>query len=280
MANWKVQTASVEVTTDGGISTLVLRIDKDTEIDGTIQPTWPKDIVGIFTQYDVAAPYNWGYQIQPRDLNDIQNNGALPVELMVFNASVSEKGVYLNWETATEVNNYGFEVERQNVNVTQIASNLSNNFILSGDEGWEKVGFVEGAGNSNSNKVYSFTDKQVTLSGKFLYRLKQIDIDGRFEYSNTVEIEVGVPTKFEVAQNYPNPFNPSTTIAYSIPERMNVKVIVYNMIGEVVSVLLDQEQLAGKYKLDFNGSYLSSGTYFYRISAGQNVEVKKMIILK
>ncbi len=259
--------ANVEITDNGGTDVLTLRIDKDTEIDGTSEPTWPKDIVGIFTQFDVSAPYTWGYQIQPRDLDDIQEDGALPVELTTLIANISENGVSLNWETATEVNNYGFEVERKVLKQAQ-------------NDSWNKIGFVEGHGNSNSKKIYNFSDNSVSASGKYSYRLKQIDIDGQYEYSQTIEIEVGIPTEFEVAQNYPNPFNPTTTISYSIPERSNVKIDVFNMLGQRVIGLLEKEHLPGKYKIEFDASNLSSGTYIYRVSSSKQSEIRKMMILK
>jgi Lamin Tail Domain/Secretion system C-terminal sorting domain len=196
--------------------------------------------------------------------------GTLPVELTTFSASVLENTVNLNWETATEVNNYGFEIERKIV--TQIASNLSNS--------WGKVGFIEGHGNSNSTKNYSFQDNSISLSGGYSYRLKQIDIDGKYEYSQIVEVEIGIPTEFEVAQNFPNPFNPTTSISFSLPEKANVEVVIYNMLGEIVNTLVNIEMEAGKYRYNFNASKLSSGTYIYRVSAGNNVEVRKMILLK
>lgn len=259
--------ANFEVTDDGGISKLLIRVDRDTEIDGTAEPTWPKDVVGIFNQYDVAAPYTWGYQIQPRDLDDIQEDGALPVELITFIANITENSVILNWETATEVNNYGFEVERKVLRQAQ-------------NDSWNKIGFVEGHGNSNSKKIYNFSDNSVSASGKYSYRLKQIDIDGQYEYSQTIEIEVGIPTEFEVAQNYPNPFNPTTTISYSIPERINVTIDVFNMLGQRVLSLLDKEHLPGKYKIELDASNLSSGTYIYRVSTSKQSVIRKMMILK
>jgi Lamin Tail Domain/Secretion system C-terminal sorting domain len=196
--------------------------------------------------------------------------GTLPVELTTFAANVFENDVNLNWETATEVNNYGFEIERKIV--TQIASNLSNT--------WGKIGFVNGHGNSNSTKNYSFQDNSISLSGGYSYRLKQIDIDGKYEYSQIVEVEIGIPTEFEVAQNFPNPFNPTTSISFSLPEKANVEVVIYSMLGEIVHTLVNSEMEAGKYRYDFNASNLSSGTYIYRVSTGNNVEVRKMILLK
>ena len=189
-------------------------------------------------------------------------DGALPVELTAFSAQVSGKTVNLNWETATEVNNYGFNVERR---------------PEAGD--WSTVDFVEGHGNSNSIKHYSFTDN-VSLSGKYSYRLKQVDIDGMYEYSNLIEVTVGTPSKFEVAQNYPNPFNPTTTISFSLPQKENVQVIVYNSLGEIVKTLVNQDLEVGIHSYNFDASTLGSGVYYYKVTAGKNIQTNKMILIK
>lgn len=267
---WPVLTsnANIEITDDGGTTKYIIRVDKDTEIDGTTEPAWPKDVVGILTQYDSSPPYDFGYQILPRDLNDIQNDGALPAELSTFTAFVIENEIQLIWETETEVNNYGFDVERQK---SEMSSHKAE---------WKKVAFIEGLGNSDSKRNYSFIDKTADISGKYNYRLKQIDIDGGYKYTESIEVEIGIPNKFEVAQNYPNPFNPTTTISYSIPERSKVQITIYNVLGQLVKKLLDKEQLPGKYKLSFDASSLSSGTYIYKVSAGENIKVRKMVLIK
>ncbi len=213
---------------------------------------------------------------------DGRENNPTPVELTTFTATVQNGIVMLKWQTATEVNNYGFEVERQNV--AQIANNLSNK--------WETLGFVEGHGNSNSPKEYSFTDKPAE-NGKYSYRLKQIDLDGSFTYSNTVEAVIGLPTKFELSQNYPNPFSagggtsaPITTIKYSIPNivgtahELSLHLFVYDMLGRKVATLVNKKQAPGNYSVQFNASNLPSGIYFYRLEAGSFTKVKKMVLLK
>ena len=197
-----------------------------------------------------------------------------PVELTSFTANVSGSNVKLNWETATEINNYGFEIERA-------AENSE----------WQKIGFVEGAGNSNSPKKYSFTDN-VGKSGSYSYRLKQIDVNGDYKYSQIVEVSVGLPTKFELKQNYPNPFNPTTTIKYSIPSviarseatrqsaGMLVQLKVYDMLGREVATLVNREQTPGNYAVEFDASRFSSGVYFYTLKAGEFTSTKKMILMK
>jgi hypothetical protein len=192
--------------------------------------------------------------------------GVLPVELVSFTATANRGNAELRWSTATEVNNYGFEIER-----SQTAD-------------WQKVGFVGGAGTSNSPKEYSFSDKNIS-TGKYSYRLKQIDRDGKFEYSQSVEVAIGqAPQKFALLQNYPNPFNPSTKIQYSLENAVQVSLKVYNVLGEEVATLVNELQEAGSYTVPFsanNGTVtLSSGVYLYRLEAGQFVSTKKLVLMK
>jgi len=141
--------------------------------------------------------------------------------------------------------------------------------------------FVEGHGNSNSPKSYSFTDKNISGSSKFYYRLKQIDNDGHFEYSDIVEVDLNIPAKFVLEQNYPNPFNPSTTIRFAFEESTFAALKVYNVVGEEVAELFKGTADAGRiYSLNFDASDLSSGIYFYKLISGKNVAVKKMILLR
>jgi len=199
----------------------------------------------------------------------------VPVELTSFAASAQNNGVLLNWSTATEINNSGFDVERKQVN-----TNLPD-----GKAGWSKIAFVNGNGTTSSEKKYSYFDpasgtgKNLT-PGKYQYRLKQIDFDGSFEYSEIVEISFGVPSKFELAQNYPNPFNPSTTISYSLPKAGYVSLKVYNALGQEIAALVNGIKEAGNHKIDFNASNLNSGIYFYKIEAGDITQVKKMTLIK
>ncbi len=204
-------------------------------------------------------------------------DGALPVELTTFTAFAKEKEVILNWETATEVNNYGFYVERSSLSASPR------------QDGWEKIGFVEGHGNSNSPKTYSYLDNSVN-SGKYEYRLKQVDIDGSFEYSETVEVNLEIPTEFKLAQNYPNPFNPVTTIKYSIPlletlpetssQNKHVLLKVFDVLGQEVATLVNKEQNAGTYEIEFDASELNSGIYIYSLQTSQSVINRKMILMK
>ena len=145
--------------------------------------------------------------------------------------------------------------------------------------GWEMIGFVEGHGNSNSPKEYFFIDDNVT-SGKYAYRLKQIDNDGTYEFSKVIEIDVDAPLGYELSQNYPNPFNPTTTIKFSLPEAANVKLSLYNIIGETVALLVNEFKEAGVHTINFNASDLNSGIYFYKLEADNFVKIRKMSLIK
>ena len=196
-------------------------------------------------------------------------SAALPVELTSFTATETSALSTLHWQTATEVNNYGFDIEKA------VFSKRSS------DISWKKVGFVEGVGNSNSPKEYSFTDKNIS-SGKYSYRLKQIDRDGKFIYSSEVEVTVAVPKLFALAQNYPNPFNPTTTISYQLPANSFTTLKVYDALGKEVATLVNEMKEAGSYdvQLSTNNYQLSSGVYFYKMTTGKFSAVKKLILLK
>ena len=190
----------------------------------------------------------------------------LPVELTSFTANFTNNKVNLKWSTATEINNYGYEIER-------LKKETLNN-------SWTKIGFVEGAGNSNSLNEYSFTDEKV-VDGKYIYRLKQLDLDGKFEYSNEIEVLVNqIPTEFSLNQNYPNPFNPSTTISFSTPNDGFVTLKIYDLLGREITELVNQKLSAGNYKYDFDASKLTSGIYFYTLGCNDFTATKKMILTK
>jgi hypothetical protein len=186
----------------------------------------------------------------------------IPVELISFTTSVVRNSAQLNWVTATETNNSGFAVERSSDN---------NNF--------EQIGFVPGFGTTTEVKSYSFTDIPPG-DGKFYYRLKQIDYDGSFEYSQAVEVDIVLPQVFNLEQNYPNPFNPSTTINFSIPDNELVNLKLYDVMGKEVAELLNEEKSAGSHSIVFNASMLASGTYFYKLQVGVKTKVRKMLLLK
>ena len=186
----------------------------------------------------------------------------LPVELTSFTASSNGKEVALNWSTATELNNLGFEIQRCNV---------QNEFFT--------IGFVEGNGTTTEQRRYIFAD-QNPGNGKNFYRLKQVDFDGTYEFSNVIEVEWKAFNSFLLEQNYPNPFNPATRIGFGINNKANVEITVCNSIGEEIAVLLNEEKDPGYYRVEFNGTNLPSGIYFYQIKAGEFSETKKMILLR
>ena len=195
-------------------------------------------------------------------------NSVVPVELVSFNASVIDNGVQLNWITATEINNMGFEVERS------LTPSLSK-----GEGEWVKIGFVNGNGTSTQVQTYSFADNN-PVNGKSFYRLKQIDFDGTFEYSNIVEVDLGSVADFVLDQNYPNPFNPTTKISWQSPISSRQTIKIYDVLGNVVASLIDEFKPAGKYEVDFNANYLPSGMYFYKLEAGKFTSVKKMLLVR
>ncbi len=195
---------------------------------------------------------------------DFLGDGTIPVELTSFTANVTRNGVDLKWATATEVNNYGFEIERKNQNETS----------------WNVVGIAGGAGTTTQSKEYTYSDNSLTQPGKYFYRLKQIDNDGSFSYSQEIEVDFVQPNDFVLNQNYPNPFNPSTTIEFSLGEASFVKLEVYNTLGEKVAELLNENKPEGAYQVNFKASNLPSGIYIAKLEAGSKVQTIKMSLLK
>jgi len=189
----------------------------------------------------------------------------LPVELTEFGFRKVDFGIELHWRTATELNNSGFEVQRRSEN-------------RGASTEWHALGFVRGNGTTTEAQSYSFLDR--TAVGKVQYRLKQIDFDGQFEYSNIIEVDAGLPKVFALEQNYPNPFNPTTVISYQLPVASEVSLKVYDVLGREVMTLVNGRQEAGAYNFTLNAASLSSGVYFYRLQSGNFVSTKKMMLVK
>lgn len=226
-----------------------------------------EDLVGIPISYvsdDIdGQPRDILYPYKGADEADV----VLPVELSDFTSAVIGNNVKLNWTTSAENNDSGFDVERSNVKGQT-------------SDAWRKIGFIKGNGTATTHNNYEFTDRNL-LSGKYNYRLKQIDYNGNFEYHElSDEVVIGVPVKFELAQNYPNPFNPATKINYSTPNTQHIVLRIYDINGKEVSTPVNQLQSAGRYEVTFDGSNLASGQYFYKIEAGNYSEVKSMILIK
>lgn len=165
--------------------------------------------------------------------------GYVPVELISFAGTAIGSEVHLSWQTATETNNQGFEIQRG-----------KDNFKF------ETIGFVEGAGTVTDVQIYSYVDKNI--SGQQFYRLKQVDFDGSFDYSNVIEVTT-IPLEYSISQNYPNPFNPSTTVSFAIPIDGQVSIKVYDILGNEAATITNDIYSAGKHDVNFNASNLSSG---------------------
>ncbi len=190
----------------------------------------------------------------------------IPVDINILSATVIENDVMLNWETITEINNYGFSIERSFFSDDEINYN------------WKVLGFVPGNGTTNEFHSYQFQDKDL-FAGNYQYRIKQIDNNGNFKYSPTVNVTI-LPNQFTLHQNYPNPFNPSTTISYDLPTNDFVSLKIYDVLGNEITTLVKEEQPAGYHKINFDASALSSGMYFYTLQSGNKILTNKMILIK
>jgi hypothetical protein len=221
----------------------------------------------IFKDVSFNSLTNLHFDGQLRDLvlpyRGADEATTIPVELVSFRSLVEGNKVTLSWTTATETNNYGFEVLRKQTNSE-----------------WEKIGFIAGAGNSVNHNTYSYTDNNL-IPGIYSYRLKQIDYSGTYKnYDLTETVKIGVPERFELMQNYPNPFNPTTMIQYSLVDRQLVNIKVYDVLGKEVMELVNEVKEAGYHTVEFRADGLSSGVYYYQMKSGEFVEMKKMLLIK
>lgn len=192
------------------------------------------------------------------------SSSSVPVELTAFQAKRTGSSVMLNWTTATEKNNKGFEVERS----------IDNSQFIT-------ISYKTGNGTTSAIHNYSFSDDIKNISSsKIEYRLKQIDFDGSYVYSNVSSVETTQPVDFSLSQNFPNPFNPSTTIRFSLKSDSFVKLKIYDVLGNEVKQLLNEQKPAGNYEVKLDASGLASGVYFYKIQAGSFSDLRKMIIMK
>ncbi|HEY6953260.1 MAG TPA: T9SS type A sorting domain-containing protein [Bacteroidota bacterium] len=232
-----------------------------------------RNIIPIVSDGSGGAIIVWS---DPRNggVNDVYaqwvgNNSSLPVELASFSARAKQSAVELAWSTATEVNSYGFEVQRQDI------VNEGTNGI------WTKIGFVPASGTSSGVREYSFTD-QKPPAGRYGYRLKQVDKNGSFKYSNVEEVEMdAAPKEFTLGQNYPNPFNPATSIEFSVAQNGKAVMKIYNVLGQEVATVFDQEAEAGKYyQAQFNATRLASGVYVSVLESGGKRLLRKMLLVK
>ncbi len=190
-----------------------------------------------------------------------------PVELASFTVESANSiggAAVLRWQTASETNNLGFDVERS----------------VGDDKNWQKIGFLEGHGTTVETQLYEFVDEEATTEGAYFYRLKQNDTNGAFEYSSTVQYTVSAPDEFALVQNYPNPFNPSTQIVFKLKEDVQVNLKVFDLLGREVATVVNAQMKAGTHKVTFDAKELSAGVYFYSLSAGSFHGMKKMTLIK
>jgi hypothetical protein len=262
-------TIGFALTYDGGVTTIPLW----TVVDPTGN-AGPETVTVSFTS---PAPEAANLQLELYFIGNSFNNDniywddmlltyVIPVELTSFAAVTDNRNVTLNWSTATELNNSGFQIEKSN-----------------GSE-YQSVGFIAGHGTTTEVQNYSYVDQNV-VAGKYSYRLKQIDFNGAFEYSNVVEVEVLGVKEYTLGQNYPNPFNPSTTINFSLAVDSKVSLKIFDVLGQEVATLVNGQLAAGNQKVSFDASSLNSGVYFYRIDANGNdgqkfSSTRKMILTK
>lgn len=249
-----------------GTNTMDVFIDKDTDIDDNPEPSWPKDIIAIGSQFTTSTPPNDGYEVDPRYYaTDFLPPFSLPVELTSFTANASLNSVVLNWNTASEINNHGFEIQR------------------SAGNGFFTIGFVQGQGSNTQNHSYSYSDLNLT-PGHYTYRLKQLDFQGTFTFSNEVSVDI-YPITYSLEQNYPNPFNPTTIINFNLKVDSKVSLKIFNILGQEVTQLFNGSMTAGGHQVNFDASLLNSGVYFYRLEASgidgsTFTAVKKMMLTK
>jgi hypothetical protein len=204
------------------------------------------------------------------DVIEDANGISLPVELAEFGASIDEREVVLTWTTLSEVNNAGFDVEY----TTAVAAGETDEI----DESWASLGFVPGKGTTADEQTYEFRAAELEV-GTYRFRLKQMDLSGAAAFSDEVEVTI-VPADFLLADSYPNPFNPSATITYELPRQVEVRLQVFNVLGQHVATLVDSKMEAGRHRATFEASELASGLYFFRMEAGPFAETKSMILAK
>ncbi|MFZ1321338.1 MAG: T9SS type A sorting domain-containing protein [Ignavibacteria bacterium] len=220
-----------------------------------------------------ANPYTKIYSFENSvftEITDTSNhsidslNHPLPIELTAFNSVINGNNTELKWSTNSELNNFGFEIERKE----------------STEQSFKKIGFIQGAGTSNIIINYSYTDKYLS-SGTYNYRLKQIDYNGNFTYFELDNfVNIGIPSVCNLEQNFPNPFNPETIIRYQLSSERNVSLKIYSNLGKEIIQLVKSFQPAGSYAIKFDGNNLSGGVYFYRLEAGDYIETKRMLLVK
>lgn len=276
--NW----ATITMTDDAGSNTLLLYIDEDTNIDDNTEPSWPRDVQGILTQYDTSSPYTDAYQLMPRYYSDIQTDGSLPVELSAFTGNLHNGYIQLKWVTDSEIENLGFKIYRQTKGRSaEVLDTFENNEQLLGH------------GSTNEIHMYSYDDYDVEDGALYTYWLSDVDYQGietkhdkdKIAVTFTAKSRDVRPNEFFLLSSYPNPFNPITTIKYELPEQSTVSLTVYDVRGHEIAILQNGVNPPGNYKVHWNGmdqsgNSVSTGLYFCRLEAGDFSQTIKMLYLK
>ncbi|HPR17627.1 MAG TPA: T9SS type A sorting domain-containing protein [Candidatus Cloacimonadota bacterium] len=266
------------IISDGSGATLTLRIDGDTDLDENPEPTWPKDIVGIFTQYDSSSPFDSDYQIFPRSFADIQNDGTLPVVLSSFTGVCTNGIPTLHWTTQSEIENSGWYIYRSD-----------------SAEGWDagniiqcNTEMIEGMGTTSQATNYSYPDIYDIVEGDtYYYWLQSVSISSAVELYGPVSILVEIeeepiivpdlPEMTSLNANYPNPFNPTTFIKFDIKEGETGNLTIYNVLGQKV---LSRDYEAGYHNFAWNADQQASGVYFYSLRTPSYSQTQKMLLMK
>jgi hypothetical protein len=264
---WRVELNWID-NSDNELGFIIAR--DDTISSGFVDYDTVNANITTYTDTNVEAIYIYVYKVYAFTANTVSNYSnttqvLVPVELKSFTAYLSGNSVTILWTTVTELNNRGFDIERKI------------------DKDWDKIAFVDGRGTTTEASNYKFVDdfKYISVKGIVKYRLKQIDFDGTYEYSDVVEVNVDfTPKEYTLYQNYPNPFNPTTTIKYQIPELSFVIIKVYDVLGNEVVTLVNEEKHTGIYEVEFDGIGKPSGIYFYRLVAGSFLATMKMVVVK
>lgn len=243
-------------------NTRIANGDLITVVDMEAALNYPSDLA------DVVHPNDAGYakmaQCWFTSLSDYL--ASVAIQLSSFTGKIGNQDeIRLAWVTQTEINNYGFDIERR-----------TSDSLL---DHWSKIGFLPGFGTCNSIHHYYFIDQNL-LPGKYNYRIKQINNDGSFEYYGIVEAVIIMPTTFVLEQNYPNPFNSLTTISFTLPSKLNVSLKIFDFLGRDMTTIISEELPAGIHSQQWNAEGLTSGIYFYKLQAGRFIQTKKLVLLK
>ncbi len=284
-SQWDIETdwdyGQVQISTDNGATWTALTGIYTNPGTGSFQPngqplydgtqsSWVKENINLSAYKNKSVKLRYYFRSDGSLNQDgwyvdnirLKTYSGVPVELTAFSINSDDETVMINWMTATELNNKGFYIERK-----------------LGDGLWSTLSFVNGRGTATTANVYTYRDKPV-YNGSAYYRLRQVDFDGTEKLYGPVEISLKTIRDFSLDQNYPNPFNPYTTIGYTLPEKANVNLSVYNVSGEMVAEIFSGEKDAGVHKEVFNASGFASGIYIYKLSANDKIQTRRMILLK